>query len=70
MPSGFLDPIRPEQGMIIRPKSSGLPSQDEAASFPKAVVQSCKQFWKAGDYEGDNNSAGDLASDSGNESVI
>ncbi|GFZ21091.1 histidine kinase-, DNA gyrase B-, and HSP90-like ATPase family protein [Actinidia rufa] len=72
LPAGFLDPIRPEQGMIIRPeqgmiirpKASALPSQDEAASFPKAVVQSCKQFWKAGDYEGDNNSAGDFASDS------
>ncbi|XP_057485163.1 protein MICRORCHIDIA 7-like isoform X1 [Actinidia eriantha] len=72
LPAGFLDPIRPEQGMIIRPeqgmiirpKASALPSQDEAASFSKAVVQSCKQFWKAGEYEGDNNSAGDFASDS------
>ncbi|XP_057508601.1 protein MICRORCHIDIA 7-like isoform X1 [Actinidia eriantha] len=64
LPAGFLDPIRPEQGMIIRSKSSALPSQDEAASFPKAGVQTCKQFWKAGDYDGDNNSAGDLVSHS------
>ncbi|GMP57527.1 hypothetical protein CsSME_00021581 [Camellia sinensis var. sinensis] len=69
LPVGFLDPLPPppEERMTIvaANKNHGL-SPEESASHTKAavanssspqssaVVQSCKQFWKAGDYEGDN----------------
>ncbi|KAL6969226.1 hypothetical protein U1Q18_028951 [Sarracenia purpurea var. burkii] len=87
LPVGFLDPIGPEERMMIQPKSvvagnrDYSPSSEASALLPnteeplwvveKAVItpqssvavhKSCKQFWKAGDYEGDN--AGDFAPDS------
>ncbi|PON95717.1 Histidine kinase-like ATPase, C-terminal domain containing protein [Trema orientale] len=57
LPVGFLDPLpplmAPETDAVVDPRESGL----------KVSSQSCKQFWKAGDYEGAP--CGDWASSSG-----
>ena len=44
IPPGFLDPLPP------LPESSFLLPPSKSA--PAASGQTCKQFWKAGDYEG------------------
>lgn len=45
-PPGFLDPIPP------LPDSAVLTATPLALAVPPSSVQNCKQFWKAGDYEG------------------
>ncbi|XP_010250612.1 PREDICTED: protein MICRORCHIDIA 7 isoform X2 [Nelumbo nucifera] len=44
LPLGFLDPLPPEEPVPMR--ETVTPPQ------PQGVASSCKQFWKAGDYEG------------------
>ncbi|KAH7835783.1 hypothetical protein Vadar_029837 [Vaccinium darrowii] len=77
LPVGFLDPIRPEERVIVRPTMSlvaNTSSVSREVSLEKAVcqlqsstvVKSCRQFWKAGDFEGENNNAG---ADFGSHSV-
>ncbi|XP_058093063.1 protein MICRORCHIDIA 7-like [Magnolia sinica] len=46
LPLGFLDPL---------PSDEDLPllEAEPISRAPPAVAQACKQFWKAGDYEGD-----------------
>ncbi|KAJ4973725.1 hypothetical protein NE237_006899 [Protea cynaroides] len=45
LPLGFLDPLPPED--------EPLPlARVVSQSQPRPLVQSCKQFWKAGDYDG------------------
>lgn len=68
--------------MIVRPTTSlvaNTSSVSREVSLEKAVcrpqsstvVKSCRQFWKAGDFEGENNNAGaDFGSHSGNEFLI
>lgn len=67
LPLGFLDPIRPEERMIVQTTPAGA---NTSTMQSNAEVQSCRQFWKAGDYEGDSNNAADFASHSGNNIVI
>ncbi|XP_058194830.1 protein MICRORCHIDIA 7-like isoform X2 [Rhododendron vialii] len=61
LPLGFLDPIRPEERMIVQTTPAGANTSTVQSN---AAVQSCRQFWKAGDYEGDSNNAADFASHS------
>lgn len=44
LPDGFLDPLPPEELLRLPPPPSG--------NHSAVIVQSCKQFWKAGDYDG------------------
>nr|DAD30486.1 TPA_asm: hypothetical protein HUJ06_009337 [Nelumbo nucifera] len=44
LPLGFLDPLPPEEALPL--------SEPVSKSQSAVVVASCKQFWKAGDYEG------------------
>ncbi|KAK9277823.1 hypothetical protein L1049_027379 [Liquidambar formosana] len=58
VPLGFLDPLPPPLPPPPPPQTMPSPvvprrhSTANADSNPSAVVQGCKQFWKAGDYEG------------------
>ncbi|XP_043707245.1 protein MICRORCHIDIA 7 isoform X2 [Telopea speciosissima] len=45
LPLGFLDPLPPEDEALPLPQP--IPQSQSGA-----LVQGCKQFWKAGDYEG------------------
>ncbi|KAA8517301.1 hypothetical protein F0562_017594 [Nyssa sinensis] len=62
LPVGFLEPLRPEESLplhAIVPEDSLLSTPAPLAvglPQPNPVVQSCKQFWKAGDYEASNGS--------------
>ncbi|XP_058103032.1 protein MICRORCHIDIA 7-like isoform X2 [Magnolia sinica] len=47
LPLGFLDPLPPEDPTPLPPPQA--PPQLR----PKVAIRTCKQFWKAGDYEGD-----------------
>ncbi|GMH31500.1 hypothetical protein Nepgr_033343 [Nepenthes gracilis] len=47
LPAGFLDPILPESPSPSSPAVNVAKKPQSAAR-----VQTCKQFWKAGDYEG------------------
>ncbi|KAA8540660.1 hypothetical protein F0562_024421 [Nyssa sinensis] len=63
LPVGFLDPLPREEAALppVVPSPQSTPNVNGNAS---ANFQSCKQFWKAGDYEGapggvwDNSSGG------------
>lgn len=50
LPIGFLDPLPPEDLPVVV-------IAQPISVLPPAVRRSCKQFWKAGDYDGQ--SAGD-----------
>ena len=65
LPVGFLNPITP----LMLPESN-VAAVDRPESSSKVVSssQGCKQFWKAGDYEGA--SGGDWVSSSGNFFLI
>lgn len=61
LPLGFLDPLPPHERALI---NSQIQTLSSSASHPTSttdsgsgnkqfpLLQSCKQFWKAGDYEG------------------
>lgn len=59
LPVGFLDPLP----ALMLPESDVAGDRRES-SLKVSVAQSCKQFWKAGDYEGAP--CGDWTSSSGN----
>ncbi|KAL8038015.1 hypothetical protein ABFS82_11G075900 [Erythranthe guttata] len=88
LPVGFLDPIRPDEPVVVSqrptaapPVAAGdggggassyamVPVKEEIPVDPEkavvttlAVVRSCKQFWRAGDYEesGGGSSGGDVS---------
>ncbi|KAL6011706.1 hypothetical protein ACLOJK_002170 [Asimina triloba] len=52
LPLGFLDPLPPDEDMpVLAPEP--ISRAPPALPIPPAAAQACKQFWKAGDYEGD-----------------
>lgn len=69
LPLGFLDPL-PRDGRMMIPSKTVASLALEAVASPQstAVAQGCKQFWKAGDYEGDN--SGGSAAQSAKEGMI
>ncbi|XP_042486857.1 protein MICRORCHIDIA 7-like isoform X2 [Macadamia integrifolia] len=55
LPLGFLDPLPPEDEALPLPSPSPLPlslQRPTPQAQSGASVQGCKQFWKAGDYDG------------------
>ncbi|PIA50983.1 hypothetical protein AQUCO_01100064v1, partial [Aquilegia coerulea] len=50
LPLGFLDPLPPPPPLVEEEEEVRLPLPEPVRSS-SFVIQSCKQFWKAGDYE-------------------
>ncbi|GAV81580.1 HATPase_c_3 domain-containing protein [Cephalotus follicularis] len=51
LPAGFLAPLPPEEPISVSPVAVERPQPVVSASL-SLIGQSCKQFWKAGDYTG------------------
>ncbi|KAF5175678.1 Microrchidia-like protein [Thalictrum thalictroides] len=62
LPSGFLDPLPPMEVIPISKVPMVTSFDHKSSSSSSIVVKSCKQFWKAGDYE--ISCTGDLSSSS------
>ncbi|GAB2280709.1 hypothetical protein Dimus_015335 [Dionaea muscipula] len=53
LPVGFLEPLSPEHYPVFL-ETECVSGGDGGATNPLASVKSCKQFWKAGDYDVDD----------------
>ncbi|XP_077227402.1 protein MICRORCHIDIA 7-like [Tasmannia lanceolata] len=56
LPLGFLDLLPPDDPLPVPEKALPLPEPiSQVAESNVAIIQGCKQFWKAGDYGGSVN---------------
>lgn len=64
LPVGFLDPLPPEEPSAL------VTTEAQRSSTPNGslVDQSCRPFWKAGEYEG--STGGDFDSPAGNSRLF
>ncbi|XP_068665164.1 protein MICRORCHIDIA 7-like [Aristolochia californica] len=54
LPLGFLDPLPPEERLLLpEPQPEPIAEAPLVEVSGPSSVSGCKQFWKAGDYEGD-----------------
>ena len=71
LPIGFLDPLPPEEPPALAPAAVASPvevGQPSSSASKSLVDQSCKLFWKAGEYEGAP--CGDFDSSAGNSCMF